>query len=293
VSISDKFSSFNSSLRMSDTVVSNILSRAKAITKRINNDYRGLNSDTRYSLFVGSYGRGTDIHTSDVDMIIQLPNAIYHQYDKYSGNGQSALIQSVRNSIKKTYNSTHISGDGQIIKLNFTDGICYEIVPAFINKDKESYTYPDTNNGGSWKVTKPRAEINAINSANNLWNKNLKRLCRMARAWKQNWDVPMGGLLIDTLAYNFLSQWEYRDKSYLYYDYMTRDFFKYLKDRNAEQTYWLAPGSSQYVWRKGSFEYKALRCYNIALEELEYESNSMPYSANLKWREIYGTRFPI
>ena len=63
MSISDTFSSFNSSLRMSDTVVSNILSRAKKITKRINNDYRDLNSDTRYSLFVGSYGRGTDIHT--------------------------------------------------------------------------------------------------------------------------------------------------------------------------------------------------------------------------------------
>jgi len=277
---------------MSDTVVSNILARAKRITKRINSDYRGIDSDTRYSLFVGSYGRGTDIHTSDVDMIIQLPYEIYDQYNKHSGNGQSALIQSVRNSIKRTYDSTHVSGDGQIIKLNFTDGICYEIVPAFINKDNENYTYPDTNNGGSWKITKPRAEISAINNGNNQWNKNLKRLCRMARAWKQNWDVPMGGLLIDTLAYNFLSQWEYRDKSYMYYDWMTRDFFKYLKDRNQEQMYWLAPGSSQCVWRKGLFEYKALRCYNIALEALEYESNSMPYSANLKWREIYGSKFP-
>jgi hypothetical protein len=185
-----------------------------------------------------------------------------------------------------------MSGDGQVVKLNFKDGICYEIVPGFINKDGSSYTYPDSNSGGSWKVTKPREEISAITTANNLWNKNMKRLCRMARAWKDKWDVPMGGLLIDTLAYNFLKQWEYKDKSFIYYDWMTRDFFEYLKNQDSDKNYWLAPGSSQYVWRKGAFEYKALRCYNITKEALQYEADDMPYSANQKWREIYGTKFP-
>jgi predicted nucleotidyltransferase len=276
---------------MSTSVVSNVSSRAKQITQRVNSDFRNIDSDTRYSLFVGSYGRGTDIHVSDIDMIVELPYSIYERYNNYTGNGQSALIQSLRDSIKNTYSTTFVSGDGQVVKVNFTDGICYEIVPGFINKDK-SYTYPDTNNGGSWKVTKPRDEISEINSANNNWNKNLKRLCRMARAWKEKWDVPIGGLLIDTLSYNFLKQWEYRNNSYSFYDWMTRDFFEYLKSQNSEQSYWLAPGSSQHVLRKGAFEYKALRCYNIAIEALKYETDSMPYSANQKWREIYGTKFP-
>ncbi|MEZ8808917.1 hypothetical protein AB4453_23285 [Vibrio atlanticus] len=292
MSISEKFSTFCSALRMSDDVVSNVSYRAKQITKRVNSDFRGLDSDTSYSLFVGSYGRGTDIFVSDIDMIIQLPYEQYEKYNGYQTNGQSALLQAVRDSIKKTYSTTHISGDGQVVKLNFTDGICYEIVPAFINKDGESFTYPDTNDGGKWKVTNPRAEIKEINAANNNWNKNLKRLCRMARAWKVKWDVPIGGLLIDTLAYNFLKQWEYKDKSFTYYDWMTRDFFAYLKDQDPDKDYWLAPGSSQYVWRKGKFEYKALRCYNIAVEALDYERDNMDVSANLKWREIYGTKFP-
>ncbi|MGT3832088.1 SMODS domain-containing nucleotidyltransferase [Vibrio cholerae] len=292
MSISEKFSTFCSALRMSDDVVSNVSYRAKQITKRVNSDFRGLDSDTSYSLFVGSYGRGTDIFVSDIDMIIQLPYEQYEKYNGYQTNGQSALLQAVRDSIKKTYSTTHISGDGQVVKLNFTDGICYEIVPAFINKDGESFTYPDTNDGGKWKVTNPRAEIKEINAANNNWNKNLKRLCRMARAWKDKWDVPIGGLLIDTLAYNFLKQWEHKDKSFTYYDWMTRDFFAYLKDQDPDKNYWLAPGSSQYVWRKGKFEYKALRCYNIAVEALDYERDNMDASANLKWREIYGTKFP-
>ena len=130
MSISEKFSTFCSALRMSGDVVSNVSYRAKQITKRVNSDFRGLDSDTSYSLFVGSYGRGTDIFVSDIDMIIQLPYELYQKYSGYQTNGQSALLQAVRDSIKKTYSTTHIGGDGQVVKLNFTDGICYEIVPA-------------------------------------------------------------------------------------------------------------------------------------------------------------------
>ena len=275
---------------MTESTVLTISNRAKQITKRVNFDFRNIDSDIRYSLFVGSYGRGTDIHVSDIDMVIELPYSVYQKYDNYSGNGQSALIQSLKESIKRTYSTTYIRGDGQVVKLDFQDGICFEIVPGFLNTDG-SYIYPDSNDGGSWKITRPREEISEITKANNSWNKNLKQLCRMARAWKDKWNVPMGGLLIDTLAYNFLKQWEYKDKSYFYYDWMTRDFFEYLKNRSPDQDYWLAPGSGQYVWRKGSFEYKALRCYNIAKEAIKYESDDMPYSANEKWREIYGGKF--
>ena len=84
MSISDKFSNFCVALRMSDSTVSNVRYRAKQITKRVNYDFRGLNSDTRYSLFVGSYGRGTDIHVSDVDMIVELPYSEYEKYNNYN-----------------------------------------------------------------------------------------------------------------------------------------------------------------------------------------------------------------
>ncbi|MFM5820025.1 SMODS domain-containing nucleotidyltransferase [Aeromonas sanarellii] len=290
MSISDKFSTFCSSLRMSDETVDEIRYRYKRITKQLNMDFWDSNSDTNNSLYVGSYGRGTAIHVSDIDVIFKLPYEKYTQYNAYQGNGQSALLQEVKASIQKTYRS-YMRADGQVIKIDFTDGICFEIVPAFINTD-DSYTYPDTNNGGSWKTTDPKAEIDEMNTANKNWNKNLKRLARMARAWKDQWDVPIGGLLIDTLAYRFLSNWEYKDKSFVYYDWMTRDFFKFLSEQDEEQKYWLAPGSLQYVWRKGKFEYKAKQCYNIAIKAIEHEVNNQEYSANKKWREIYGTKFP-
>lgn len=290
MTISEKFSTFCSNLRMSSTVVDTVSYRYHRIVRQLNKDYYGSDSDSAHGLYVGSYGRGTAIDTSDIDMLFILPYAIYRQYDAYTGNGQSALLQAVRTSLQKTYVTSYIKGDCQVIVISFADGITFEIVPCFENTDG-SFTYADSNGGGSWKTTNPKPEIRAINNLNNATNKNLKRLCRMIRAWKEVHDVPMGGLLIDTFARNFLKDWEYREKSYLYYDWMTRDFFKYLSGIDDTQSYWKAVGSGQYIWRRGSFSRKAKEAYDNAVAAIGYEINEMPYSANLKWKQIYGTRF--
>lgn len=291
MSVSDYFSTFCSNLRMDSDTVSKIQNRYYQITKRVNIDYWDSESTTLHSLYVGSYGRGTEIWTSDIDIVVQLPNATYKKFDAYTTNGQSALLQEVKAVLQKRYSTSHIKGDGQIIGINFSDGINFEIVPAFINTNG-SYKYPDTNNGGSWKVTDPKSEIDAMNSRNNETNKNLKRLCRMARAWKQQCNVPMSGILIDTLAYKFIGDWANKDKSYLYYDYMSRDFFKYLKDLDKDQDYWLAPGSQRCVWKTENFQSKAKTAYDNALSAIAYEQNKNAYSSKRKWREIYGTKFP-
>jgi hypothetical protein len=287
--IAEWFETFNSNIRMSSSVIENISYRYKRITSQLNKDYYYTDSDTYHSLYVGSYGRDTEIFTSDIDMLFQLPYSVYERFNAYTNNGQSALLQEVKSSIEKTYKS-YMKADGQVIVISFTDGITFELVPAFLNKD-DSFTFPDSNNGGSWKVTNPRPEIKEISDSNLTWNGNLKALCRMARAWKSKWDVPMGGLLIDTLAYNFLGQSEYKDKSYIYYDYITRDFFLFLSQQKSDQSYWLSPGARQYVWRTGNFEYKAKQCYNIALDAISHEKD-YPYTAKAKWGEIYGTKFP-
>lgn len=291
MSVSNYFSSFCSNLRMSSDTIGKIQYRYKQITKRINIDYWDSTFETSRSLYVGSYGRGTEIWTSDIDMIVQLPYELYKKYDKYNSNGQSALLQDVKTVLQNTYSTSHLKGDGQVIGINFKDGINFEIVPAFINKDN-SYTYPDTKNGGKWKTTDPRNEISAMNTRNNATSKNLKRLCRMARAWKDKHNVSMSGLLIDTLAYRFINEWSYKDRSYLYYDYLSRDFFEYLKDIDKNKLYWLAPGSNRYVWKDRNFQNKASTAHNLSLEAIEHETKDRPYSSKKKWREIYGTKFP-
>jgi hypothetical protein len=290
--LADWFSSFCSNIQVKDG--GTISTRYKNITKRLNTDFWNTTSDTSHSLYVGSYGRNTAIQGfSDLDIIFQLPYSEYERYNNYSGNGQSALLQAVKKSIEKTYSTTSIRADGQVIIVPFNDGINFEVVPAFINTDN-SYTYPDANNGGRWRKTNPRPEILAIRDRNLLCNGNLISLCRMMRCWRNKWDVPIGGLLIDTLAYQFIDCWEYRDKSYLYYDYVCRDFFKWMAVQDSQQEYWKAPGSGQYVYGKGLFQNKAKRCYTLSLEAIEHETTNpkREWSAKQKWREILGTSFP-
>ncbi len=257
------FNTFCSNIQIRDG--GTISSRYKTITRRLNSDFWNTNSETSHSLYVGSYGRNTAIAGfSDLDMVFQLPSPLYHQYDNHIGNGQSALLQEVRNSIRNTYPHSRIGGDGQVVATSFQDGITFEVVPAFRKRDG-SYTYPDSNSGGSWKTTNPKPEIEAIRTRNTACNGNLIPLSRMMRAWKRKWKVPIGGLLIDTLAYQFIIGWRHRDKSYLYYDQMCRDFFRFMKNQDKHQAYWRAPGSGQYVYGKGLFQWKATRCYNISL----------------------------
>ena len=137
-----------------------------------------------------------------------------------------------------------------------------------------------------------KKEIDTMIAENKESNKNLKRLCRMARAWRHNCNVPMSGILIDTLAYKFLTNWQYKDKSYLYCDYMSRDFFEYLMNLNVNQKYWLAPGSKRHVIKNVDFQSKAATAYQNAMQAIKYENQKMYSTAKEKWRNIYGAKFP-
>lgn len=288
--IASWFSTFHNNIKIRNGAT--ISTRYRAITKRLNTDFWNMTSHSSHSLQVGSYGRNTAIHgTSDVDVIFRLPYAIYKQYNAHSGNGQSALLQAVRTSLKTTYARSSVGADGQVVLIPFEDGITFELVPVFANEDG-SYTYPDSNGGGTWKRTNPRPEIDAVRACNAECNNNLVPLCRMMRNWKSKWNVSINGLLIDTLAFRFIADWDHRGESYYYYDWMSRDFFGYLANQNINQTVWRALGSSQEIHNSNRFQHKAKRCYNIALAAIEHEKAGKKWSAKQKWREAYGSAFP-
>ena len=58
-----------------------ISERYKRVTRAVNRAFWDSDSETAHSRYVGSYGRGTAIDTSDIDILIALPRAKYEQYD--------------------------------------------------------------------------------------------------------------------------------------------------------------------------------------------------------------------
>lgn len=292
MSIAQYFQDFCAQLPIPSVQRQSITSRTAAITKRLNTDFRNADSDSANRFYGGSYGRNTAIASvSDIDLLYEMPYAVYERFNGHAVNGQSALLQAVRTSLNTTYTNSAVIADGQIVKIAFTDGITYEIVPVFRNTDG-SYTYADSNNGGSWKACKPKHEIEAFRVRNDDSNGNLVMLGRMARAWRDKNNVPMSGMLLDTLAYQFMEIWSFRDKSYLYYDFMTRDFFAYLAAQDPGQTFWRAPGSGSYAYKGGAFRAKAQEALGLALQALDNMKNNEHWAAKNKYRQIYGTAFP-
>src|SRR5947207_7924559 len=105
--LSDWFSSFCSNIQVQDD--GTISYRYKRITRQLNTDFWDTTSDISHSLYVGSYGRNTAIKGfSDLDMVFELPWRLYYQYDAYAGNGQSALLQAVGMSMRRTYSTSDI-----------------------------------------------------------------------------------------------------------------------------------------------------------------------------------------
>ena len=104
-----------------------ISERYKRVTKAINRAFWDSESETAHSRYVGSYGRGTAIDTSDIDILVELPRAKYEQYDARKGNGQSQLLQALKDAVLTTYPRSEVKADGQVVDIFFSDGIKFEI----------------------------------------------------------------------------------------------------------------------------------------------------------------------
>jgi len=284
MSIADIFKNFLDNLKIDNS--EQITYRYEEITCCLNKKYRNTESKTINRLQVGSYGRWTAIKgISDLDMLYIMPNSKWNDYQQ--PGGQSKLLEEVKDTIKNRYPRTEVKVDRLVVCITFTN-FYIEVQPVFELEDG-SFKYPDTYKGGCWKITKPREEISAMKEFDENKNKNLRRLCKMARAWKNKHGVAIGGLLIDTLAYNFLkNNTNYDNKSYMYYHYLSRDFFEYLKDE-VDQEYYLALGSRQRVKVKKKFQKAAKKAYELSLDAIETGEKDNDYD---KWQKIYGRSFP-
>lgn len=283
MSIADTFKQFLSNLKVDNAQA--ISDRYGEITCALNKKFRDTESKTANTLQVGSYGRHTAIKgISDLDILYIMPKG---EWDNYKEGGQSKLLSDAAAAIRARYPKTTVRVDRLVVQAVYSN-FTVEAQPVF-EQDDGSFKYPDTYNGGAWKITKPREEIEAMSEFDTQKNKNLRRLCKMARAWKNKHGVGIGGLLIDTLAHNFLkSTNDFDDKSYLYYDYMSRDFFAYLKEL-PKQDHFAALGSGQRVKVKKNFQRKAKKAHDLCLKAIEAEGKN---NQNDKWRAVYGRLFP-
>lgn len=260
-----------------------ITTSLNGIAKKLNKKYYNSSTEDNY-LIVGSMGRNTSIKgESDIDVIYELSEDVFKRFDNYESNGQSQLLQEIKEELQDKYPTTEIKGDGQVVVISFTK-YKIELVPGFKQKD-ESYKYPDTHDGGSWKITKPIPEIDESN--NMISNTDTyKDTCQMLREWKANNGVTICGLLIDTLVKSFLDDHEeYKSFNKDNYYELLKGVFEYLSNQDEDRKQWYALGSNQIIENNDfNFIKKSKKALNKLL-------NSNDELVTLK--EIFGNRFPI
>lgn len=273
----------------------------RQITQALNQKYYGSDSETTHCRQIGSYGRGTAIHgVSDLDMAFELPKEVYDRFHAYTSSGQSALLQEIKKVIQDLYpekNKDSIRGDGQIVGIPF-DEFDVEVLPTFFltkdqtgNIDFNIYTFPDTNDGGRWRLTKPKLEIAASDEMSKNTNRNYKMLCRMVRAWRNTHGLGCGGLWIDTLCYNFFNQTTaYNNVGFGEFGLLVKDFFRYLvnqREDQPDQVRWNAPGSNQVVHGNWAGHRKMKKAYQLCAEAIENNAK-----AHENWKTVFGDSFP-
>ena len=101
MSLSDDFNTFCNDILLKNRA--DMETSAGEIAKKLNNVYYDLSSEKEEHMYiVGSVGRESAIKgSSDLDLIFDLPNETYKKFDNYTGNGQSALLQEVKDHLKK------------------------------------------------------------------------------------------------------------------------------------------------------------------------------------------------
>ena len=287
MNLNEAFLEFINSISLKDD--EKINEHIKSVIKKLNKFYYDLNSDYDNMLVVGSLGRKTYVTlSSDVDLLFILPNDLYEKYDSRKNNGQSDLLSDVRKVLLERFSRTEIGSDGQVVDIQFDDCLV-ELVPCFAEEDG-SFTYADTNSGGSWKNTKPRLEIDECEEFSKSYIQ-FRDICKIIRGWKHENGVKINGLLIDTFVYNYLKDnEELMNKEDINFDFYQEfyNIIKYMSNQSEDQQYWNALGSNQKIYNRKNYNF--IKKSSETIKELD-----MCDEESSRWsmiRTLLGSKFP-
>ncbi len=291
ITVGARFDKLLENLRLTDDQRRDGIIKHSGVRSCLNSHYYGISSGSANSMLVGSWGKSTEVRPPrDVDVLFVLPSSVYERFQNRPGNKQSQLLQEVKNILAKTYPGTEMSGDGQVVVVRFTS-YNVEVVPAF-KLTSGQYWICDTNNGGKYKTVDPDAEITAVKESNATTAGNTRDLIRMMKRWQDECTVPLKSFVLELLAIQFLSTWDHRGKSTTYYDWMTRDFFRWLKQKSSWNSV-TVPGTFETIYLGDAWKSKAESACGRAEKACEHEAGNRPYSAGEEWQKIFGTFIPI
>jgi hypothetical protein len=290
IAVRQRFGAFNNNIGVTKAQWEDAATKQLGIRQALQRTCYGA-SEAPNGFVVGSWGKNTQVRPpTDVDLFFPLPDQEFARFNTYSGNKQSALLQEVRQSLLETYPQTTMRADGQVVIIAFNT-LTVEVVPVFRRPNSTQFIMPDTNGGGRWKTSDPRAENEMLDHADSVSNQNTRRMIKMLKTWKRECKVPLKSFEIEVITSVFMREYENRQYDYYWYDWYFRDFFAYLcRLNNLTLT---LPGTGEIVELGDEWITKAISARDRALKACEFEYQDQVIEAGLEWQKIFGSNIPL
>ncbi len=280
-----RFTAFVEALAITDAQFQDGWRKQAGVRATLNRWYYGHSDEALNSLLTGSWGKQLRVRPPrDIDVMFALPWEVYRRFEGRAGNRQSQLLQEVRGVLAQTYPQSEMRGDGQVVIVRFAT-TPVEVVPAFAF-DNGQYLICDTNDGGSYRVSDPIAEIAALDRSDQATAGATRRLIRMAKQWQRHCSVPIKSFILERMAVEFMRTWRHPHDHY-YHDWMVRDFFAFLVENVGRSA--VMPGTGTWVPSETLWASKARTALATATRACEWERVSIDYLAAGEWKSLFGS----
>ena len=276
-----EFEQFAKNIRLTSNQEEDAKTKYEGVCKKLHSSYYESEYDGNTKFLFGSYKTKTNIRPltsdQDVDVIFKIPDETYEKFKAYDSNGPSALLQEIREYLKEKYTTTDkIKAWGKVVLVQFTNNTHnIEVLPAH-EESNNSFTIPNTENGGSWENFNPRKEIDSFTASNTRTDGLTADIVRMLKSWVHNTsslDYKSYQLQEDVI--NFLSEKYQNGALYSAYSKIMKDVFNNL-EQNCDD----------------SIHSHVETALNRANKAYEFEKDKKYKEAADEWIKIFGSEFP-
>lgn len=274
MSIQEQFERFYENIKLTPSQREDAKTKYTGVCKKLHDHYYpDAEYDGSTKLLIGSYGKQTHIRPArDVDVIFIMPPEKFEQYDDNQSNGQSQLLQDVKEILEEKYPDTPIRAFGKVVVIEFSDTKHnVELLPAWANEDR-TFTIPNSEGGGSWERWDPRSEIQKIQDSDSR-TRRTRALVRMIKKWSENCTAELKSYQIEEKVLDFFANDEFSDKVY---PVLVRDFFEYFYQTTSDE----------------DLRSHLNTALNRAKKACEFEGNGNVEKATEEWKKVFGDDFP-
>lgn len=270
------FDKFYENIKLTSSQREDARSKYEGVCEKLHSHYYpNIEHNGNTKLLIGSYGKHTNIRPPrDVDVLFIMPGDKFEQYDDNESNGQSQLLQDIKEILSEKYSATElIKAWGKVVLIKFADGTHnVELLPAWENEAIDgTFLIPNTANGGAWDEWDPRSEIKKIKDSDTQTGKT-KPLIRMIKKWTENCSVSVKSYQIEDAVVDFFEIYSAGNN----YSQLISQFFSYFLSVTTNEE------------RKSHIE----TAKNRAEKACQLEEDGKFEEVVEEWKKIFGDDFP-